>query len=565
MLKSLGLAVGVGLLCFAFAGAMFARHLHFSPHYHPDEWSKAEQVATGDYNFYHPQLLLRSTQAVLLLRGASANGQVKAEEPQEPHWSRIVYAGRLASSGMMALGVGVLSGLACWQVLAGRSRARAVEVAIEPMPRGARAAGAIGAGLMVGSLLATTPLVVQQARYMKEDSALVLTLAIWLATMAIAVRRAKVGPVGWKLAAAVGVAAGLTLCGKWLGGVMAGASLVWIMWQPRRWSMLASFLAGAVAIWLLVNLPVVWNLGRFTSGIAYEAGHVTSSHHGIVSTGQTWFFAREIWTQLNAIVLFSTIEIGAAMAWWIATRRTTVDRRLEASRPRSVGDVALCLLLIGVFFTLISQSSVAAPRYVLPIVVPLVYLAAVGVARFAMFIASPRSREGELKFPGRSPAVRVAIVAGIVLFVIAGEAGMNFKDKVRSLDAAMAHDSRDALRRWLADNLPSDSHVLADQSAGLLAWEVPGELTNVQTAASVDPASMGATHVVITSITWNDYFSDHRKPTAAFAKEFEVRRARYTSWRNAPAVFELAPDTTIARFNDPTIRVIALPVETAAP
>ncbi|HEV8184925.1 MAG TPA: hypothetical protein VGP40_03145, partial [Chthoniobacterales bacterium] len=49
----------MALLALAFA--IYTRHNDFSFSYHPDEFTKVEQVQNGTRNFHHPLLLLTAT------------------------------------------------------------------------------------------------------------------------------------------------------------------------------------------------------------------------------------------------------------------------------------------------------------------------------------------------------------------------------------------------------------------------------------------------------------------------------------------------------------------------
>ena len=78
-------------LIFAGACALNAMHVGFPVYWHPDEASKALQIQTGNYNFYHQQLLMR---LAMLLHGLL---------PLDNSSRDIVLAGRFVSVGTTAI------------------------------------------------------------------------------------------------------------------------------------------------------------------------------------------------------------------------------------------------------------------------------------------------------------------------------------------------------------------------------------------------------------------------------------------------------------------------------
>src|SRR5688500_15198180 len=82
---------------FALAGLLlFTRHQDFPYLYHTDELSKVEQVILQRYNFHHPLLLLRSTEALI-----AATATPLSPQP-------VVEKGRLVSAIFAAIAVGGL-------------------------------------------------------------------------------------------------------------------------------------------------------------------------------------------------------------------------------------------------------------------------------------------------------------------------------------------------------------------------------------------------------------------------------------------------------------------------
>jgi hypothetical protein len=119
---------------------LFTQHNDFPFYYHTDEPSKAIQVLTGQRNFHHPLMLLRSTELLVGIAHIPSNPQA------------VVEAGRSLSGFFAALAVGTLM-LLGWNL------------------------GGAFAGILCGVLLLSHPVLFELAHYMKEDCALLAGVA----------------------------------------------------------------------------------------------------------------------------------------------------------------------------------------------------------------------------------------------------------------------------------------------------------------------------------------------------------------------------------------------------
>ena len=133
--------VAWALVLFAAGLALDTRHHGFPFFYHPDESAKVDQILTGEWNFHHPMLLLGTTAAVVKTLGVT-----RSDQP-------VVEAGRWTSAAFIAGAVVALALLAyAW--------------------RGWTASLATGGALLLQHQL------FELAHYLKEDSALLLGVAL---------------------------------------------------------------------------------------------------------------------------------------------------------------------------------------------------------------------------------------------------------------------------------------------------------------------------------------------------------------------------------------------------
>ncbi len=224
-------AVVAALFALAAFG-LFTRHHRFPFYYHTDEPGKVRQVLTGERNFHHPLLLLRTTE--LFMRVAQTP---RAVQPT-------VEAGRTISAWFAALAVGALV-LMAWQL------------------------GGAFAGVLSGALLVTHSVLFELAHYMKEDCALLFGACATFYAMSLYARRPSRG-----LAAFTGAAAGLAVSGKYLGLAMAGAALLQVVLTRRagrvNWQHLLIFLAAAPLVFAAINWEIIAHPGGALGGLDNE-------------------------------------------------------------------------------------------------------------------------------------------------------------------------------------------------------------------------------------------------------------------------------------------------------
>lgn len=210
---------------------LFTRHNDFPFYYHTDEPSKAKQILTGERNFHHPLMMLRSTEWLVGIAQIQPNPQA------------VVEAGRVLSGAFAALAVGILLLLA-W-----------------------RLGGAL-AGILSGVLLLSHPVLFELAHYMKEDCALLLGVAATFYSMFIySTNRSPL------CALFAGLSAGLAVSGKYIGLAIAGIALLQILITTRgqeRWIHTIFFLSALILIFSIINWELLINPKGAHSGIDNE-------------------------------------------------------------------------------------------------------------------------------------------------------------------------------------------------------------------------------------------------------------------------------------------------------
>ncbi len=537
-----GMALDGVLLAALFTLSMWLNGLHadFPPDYHPDEPSKARQVLSHDFNFNHPHLLLTATRGLNEILGPNQTTLDAALSPRDAwrdHHQTIVRNGRWVSAAFAALA-------ACALALAAGLHYD-------------RLAGA-AAGLMV----ALNHGLITRAHYMKEDTALLLGLAVMMLGLSWAWRRRGCG--GWAAAALLGLGGGLAAAGKYVGFVPAAAGILWFMAGPfmGRWwhRLIGGLLALAVgfAVFCAANFEGVFPFDPMRRGFDREWRHVTTEHVGLVSDGVGRYAVDVIrhettWPALLGVVAF------------------VIGRALRGRRPDAI-DWTLLLFPLAYAF-LITRSAVQFDRYFLPTVVFVQALGGVGwvvLGREVLrWVSVWRARPSEVTQPPRRAH---AVLCGIVVLVLWPGAWASW-----ACVRQFGDDGRDRLARWLAENLEAERgrpYVVADAYAKVdyRALREAGHRTGRRTLdfrryTLDDLREAGVTHVIACNLNYDRYLTEHRNPAPggeeAYHRAVDNYRRLFTEtnivWQNQPSrrmpyyvnptvtVFELTPPRTAQR------------------
>jgi 4-amino-4-deoxy-L-arabinose transferase-like glycosyltransferase len=293
-----------------------------------DEHAKVEAVTTGRTNYFHPLLMIELAQAASLI--------VQPQDPQS-----VVELGRLCG----ALAGGLL-------VFATFRLARLV------LPDLAALAAAA---------MAATPLVTVHARIFKEDIFLAPLVVLALATLI----RLLQAPTP-RRAVLLGVFIGLAAGAKYIGALMLPFAVVAIVLvptpgPPRRLVRALTVAGMAIATFLVVELPALRHLARFSHGMTFEFDHSLKGHDVPLPLNLTWgvfHLSESLWPNLGVpLLVLGLIGLAAPL---IAPRERRMPLVLIAS--------------FSVFWYAVHEASPLKPypdfaRYMLPLAPLLAILA----------------------------------------------------------------------------------------------------------------------------------------------------------------------------------------------
>jgi hypothetical protein len=480
----------------ALAFVLFTRHGDFPFFYHSDESAKVEQVMTRDYNFHHPMLLLTATERWL------------GDAPARSDPQRVVEAGRLVSALFTALAVAALVWLALLR-------------------------GGPLAACATGLLLAIHQQLLELAHYMKEDPALLLGLALTFLALEGCRRRPSA-----LMAFVAGAACGVAVSGKYLGAVALGCAVpVIAVATPKRAAHLALLFVGAIAVFALVNLPLLSDLATFRASFDREMGLVVEGSKGLSRR-----VPHAIYLNIFADNTTPVIWLLLGLYYW-----RFWQRRHEQDALGWV--IALFPLVLTVAFSFSPKTN---DRYFLPLTATCYYLAALGLRELA---AKPRW-------------TALALAAAIALEI------------PRTLDVlrAFQHDDRRELADYILAQLPPTARIAQDERVmlpsernrrrGRIVLDLPQEVVAGKNYAA-DLGDLeklradGFTHVAVTESNYGRYFLDSMKPRDDARAEYEQRRTFYERlFREGSLLFERPRGTVI--YLHPGLRLYEIPRAKAA-
>ncbi len=512
--------------------------------YHADERTKAEQVLHDMRNFHHPLLLVESAQY-------ASRWWLGRPDPQSPSsvtLQRIVEVGRFLSAAFAATAIAALALTAYWM------------------------RGWLGM-LCVGVVAGLSPSLLIYAHDFKEDTALVMGLALVLAGLAACYRYRNLPTI-----AALGVACGLAVSGKYVGivGLAIALPVVWTLAMPprstrpsrRRWRLVV-LLATFVAVTLVINHRALMDWPSFAKSFSFEARHGMTDHDG-VTTGLPnvhWLF--QWWRETTLpIAALAGLHLLLTLRHW---RQRTPLARIVALSP-------------AVYLTMLTLACpIPFNRYLLPVMVLTHFIAGLGVLdaaglalklsqRFFSTSAGAWSRLGEAtSFSSTLPRWAIALV--LLLLVSARQAPL-MADYLRQFP----DDSRRRLDDWLRQESPGGMRILSDFSAGLpLGFMQPAAGrdagTNIVLSTGLFAAewgsldnvrSLGITHVAMCELAYDRYVNPMIHPTASRAGEYESRRAFYQGLLDrGEIIWDSQAGSTHAptgSYTNPRVLLVKLPV-----
>jgi len=501
-------AISLALLFTALAFLLFTRHRDFPFFYHSDESAKVEQVMTREYNFHHPMLLLTAT-------GLWLGDSAARRDPQ-----RTVEAGRLVSAAFSALAVGALVWLAMLR-------------------------GGMLAALATGTLLALHQQLLELAHYMKEDPALLLGIALTFLALE-GLRRRPSATRALLLGAACGVAAS----GKYLGVVALACALPVVLAAAslsgrQRAARLGLLLAGAAAVFALVNLPLLGNLAASRASLDREVGLVVEGSRGLSRS-----VPHTIYLNIFADNTTPAIWLLLGVYYW---RFGRTRREQDA-----VGWViALFPLLLTIAFSFSPKTN---DRYFLPLTATFYYLAALGLCELIEKVL-PAWRPALVRRPALTAAA--VFLAAILLEL----------PRTRDVLRAFQHDDRRELAEYIAAHLPPDARIVQDERVILpsernrrrdrIVFDLPQEVVAGKNYAAElgDLEKLradGFTHVAVTESSYGRYFLESMAPKAGAEGEYTQRRTFYERlFREGTLLFERPRGTVV--YLHPGLKLYRLP------
>lgn len=386
---------------------LYTRNNDFPYFYHTDEPSKASQLLSGHRNFYHPALMLNATDAVSGLLGVPSRAQ------------EMVVVGRHVSAFFAALAV-VGLGLVAWK-LAGP-----------------------WAGVLTAVFCGLQTDFYDAAHYMKEDPYWISGMAF---TFLAAISYWKKPGIG--LAILLGLAAGWSVSGKYIGLISVGIAVLTVLGKMiavrsrNPLLLLVAVMAGAM-LFLAINHQIFTQEKAMTEGIGKEVEALYSEFHQ-KKTGEKW--DRYLELLVKVVPMVGLVLAGGWIVLSFARgRRMILPEWLLYLLP----------ILLGVALTLTPKTS---SRYFLPIGLLFLTFAAIGLVQLTHYLrAQPRLPVWLWKV--------AALALGVgVLFPLA-------KD-YRKGWLAMSRDHRKQLADHIRANIPATATLAADERTAIPASADP--------------------------------------------------------------------------------------------
>jgi len=459
-------------LILAGACALNAIHVGFPVYWHPDEVTKALQLQTGDYNFYHPQLLLR---LAMILHGVL---------PLDNSIRDIVLAGRFVSVGATAIA----------------TAAFAIFVI--------RRFGVVF-GIVTAVLLALTPTVFLNAHFFKEDATLLMGMA--LVMLAIQSVESRPGPLNIAL---LGAAVGLAASAKYVGIIMVVPAIAMLASKRIRRIDSVRFLFCATIVFAGINSAGIFGSASLKEGFLKEVIHVMTDHDGISWGPRSARTLINFWQSTPAAVIVIWI---AGMMFYVWQTLDNFRREPATKSPSAMMD-GIVLFTPLLLLATAQLSMVAIPRYVLPATV-LTTIAAVWIT--ASVFSSVRNRALRILPIG---LLAIGAVATIGSFQTALHV---FTDdpRVRLGSWIATHLPADAkIAAEFYAGLPTAESQTIDRTLPPLPQAVEMPFYHLGMAGSPGKLrELGYTHMVLSSGNF-DRFLD---PTARLASGAAIERKRF--------------------------------------
>ena len=457
---------------------LFTRDNGFSFSYHPDEDGKTFQIIQRERNFHHPLLMLNATDLAVHVAGVSKSSQA------------VVIAGRWVSAAFAA--------------------GAAVALALVAFHR----CGCVAAWT-VGVLVASHGKLYEAAHYLKEDTALVFGIAVFLLAAELFSRGPGVGTLRF-----LGIASALAASGKYVG-VLVLVFAIPLVWHaggvaiPNRCKTFAIAFAAAFAV---SNLPPTTHFSSPFRSLKREVVGVTEGHRGMTREVPHAKYVPELREDLSRGAL---VFAGVSLVALIVT-----------ARRRSGAEWSFTLFPV-VYFALISCSPKTGGRYLLPASTLLCALGGFGMVEFARFVF------GMFRNAKTSPAfgsfLNLSVAIGAVILFAAQ------LPLLRETMDEFRHDDRVELAAWIRENVPPGAILVEDHRVNLVAPapgdesgkpQVPQRVLDDDYAADLgtldEMREWGPVHVAVSQRAYDRFFSKTLKPRPTEKADYERRKEFYT-------------------------------------
>jgi hypothetical protein len=503
-LRRSALLIVWALVLFVCCCGLDTRHNRFPFFRHPDEPGKVDQVLKAEWNFHHPMLLLAATTLAV-------NSLHVPKEEQA-----IVEAGRWVSAIFTSAAVVILSLLAyLW--------------------RGWRAAFISGTALTLHHQL------YELAHYMKEDSALLLGIALSLAAALWFWRK----PSNWR-AALLGISCAVAVSGKYIGLMMLALAVPLLCSAPgmNRVRRATLFGTALLAVFVLVNLPLLADPTTFQHSFGREMDSVMHGQRGMtraVPHAQYW----------NVFLDNTTPAV------WLLLLAFLVARWRERSRvtPAEWSIIAFPFI----YGLALSFSPKSNDRYFLPATALFTLFAVLGIEDAANLLAR--------RFP--RPMVITSLTFALLLLELTGST--KGRPGLWRYDQAFQHDDVEELVAWIKEELPPEAVVVCDNRVGLpdsekkkhptrgalLPQKVWGGRFAADFGSLAELRAEGVTHVIVSESDYGRFFLEGLRPQEGEIENFHRRKSFYEElFRDGNLLWERPRGTVI--YLHPGIRVFRI-------
>lgn len=397
------------------------------------------------------------------------------------------------------------------------------------------------AAFISGTALTLHHQLYELAHYMKEDSALLLGIALSLAAAPWFWRT----PSSWR-AALLGISCAVAVSGKYIGLMMLALAVPLLCSAPgmnrvRRATLFATTL---LAVFVLVNLPLLADPTTFQHSFGREMDSVMHGQRGMtraVPHAQYWNVFLDNTTPAVWLLLFAFL-----IARWRERLRVT---------PAEWSIIAFPFI----YGLALSFSPKSNDRYFLPATALFTLFAVLGIEDAANLLAR--------RFP--RPVVIASLTFALLLLQLTGWS--KGRPGLWRYEQAFQHDDVEELVAWIQAKLPPEAVVVRDNRVGLpdsenkkhptrgalLQQKVWGGRFAADFGSLAELRAEGVTHVIVSESDYGRFFLEGLRPQEGEIENFHRRKSFYEElFRDGNLLWERPRGTVI--YLHPGIRVFRI-------